>query len=362
MVRRGTPRARSCRTALVDGQVAGVGAHMLARMVIGGEERRVSFSCHAVTSPAAQRARDLHRAPARARPGGRGAGPRGRARLRQRGDEPGVLRPAALVGRGALPDLGAAGRPAADAMRRARSTPRATQRCAGRTTSSATSGTSLALRRLAAAVRDRSLRQRLRGRRPSKPFGSRTIAVVSDLVAPPKEVPGLLRRAAGAARSRLMFALPAPGQRGAFARAGFVPTHLTMHLIGRGLNGPLDLRPGRLALHARRRGLLLMRLVFVTQQVDPGHPALAATVPMMRALAGDGRRGGRARRPGARRRCCPRTAASGRSGRGRGWGAERSSSRRSPPSWRGGRSRRRSSRTCARSTRCWRRRSPARWG
>ncbi len=28
-----------------------------------------------------------------------------------------------------------------------------------------------------------------------------------------------------------------------------------------------------------------MRLVFVTQQVDPGHPALAATIPMIRALA-----------------------------------------------------------------------------
>jgi glycosyltransferase involved in cell wall biosynthesis len=28
-----------------------------------------------------------------------------------------------------------------------------------------------------------------------------------------------------------------------------------------------------------------VRLVFVTQQVDPGHPALAATVPMLRALA-----------------------------------------------------------------------------
>jgi glycosyltransferase involved in cell wall biosynthesis len=28
-----------------------------------------------------------------------------------------------------------------------------------------------------------------------------------------------------------------------------------------------------------------LRLVFVTQQVDPGHPALAATVPMLRALA-----------------------------------------------------------------------------
>jgi glycosyltransferase involved in cell wall biosynthesis len=29
-----------------------------------------------------------------------------------------------------------------------------------------------------------------------------------------------------------------------------------------------------------------MRVVFVTQQVDPGHPALAATVPLLRALAG----------------------------------------------------------------------------
>jgi glycosyltransferase involved in cell wall biosynthesis len=28
-----------------------------------------------------------------------------------------------------------------------------------------------------------------------------------------------------------------------------------------------------------------MRIVFVTQQIDPGHPALAATVPMLRALA-----------------------------------------------------------------------------
>jgi hypothetical protein len=27
------------------------------------------------------------------------------------------------------------------------------------------------------------------------------------------------------------------------------------------------------------------RVVFITQQVDPGHPALAATVPKIRALA-----------------------------------------------------------------------------
>jgi hypothetical protein len=74
-------------------------------------------------------------------------------------------------------------------------------------------------------------------------MGGRAIAVLSDLAAPAREVPRLLRRAAGAARSRVLFGLPAPAQRGAFARAGFVPTHLSMHLIGRGLNGTLDLDP-----------------------------------------------------------------------------------------------------------------------
>src|SRR5207248_2620041 len=45
--------------------------------------------------------------------------------------------------------------------------------------------------------------------------------------------------------------------------------------------------PGRpLALLARRHGLLLnVRLVFVTQRVDPQHPALAATVEQIAALA-----------------------------------------------------------------------------
>ena len=29
----------------------------------------------------------------------------------------------------------------------------------------------------------------------------------------------------------------------------------------------------------------MRKLVFITQQVDPGHPALAATVPKLKALA-----------------------------------------------------------------------------
>ena len=42
-----------------------------------------------------------------------------------------------------------------------------------------------------------------------------------------------------------------------------------------------------MALHARGLRLLLSvpRIVFITQQVDPAHPALAATVPKIAALA-----------------------------------------------------------------------------
>src|SRR5439155_6178788 len=44
--------------------------------------------------------------------------------------------------------------------------------------------------------------------------------------------------------------------------------------------------PRGVAFHARRPGFLLMRrLIFVTQKLDPNDPVLAATVPMVRALA-----------------------------------------------------------------------------
>src|SRR5262249_2706405 len=57
-------------------------------------------------------------------------------------------------------------------------------------------------------------------------------------------------------------------------------------LHGQGARGDAGHRPARMAVHARRHRLLLMkRLVFLTQAVDPGHPALAATIPKIRALA-----------------------------------------------------------------------------
>jgi hypothetical protein len=237
------PAGSILRTALVDGQVAGVGAHMLARMVIGGEERRVSWSCHAVTSPAAS---------------GRGIFTELQRALDQAAEEQGielvlgfgneVTNPVFFDRLGwsdvahyriwARPVLG----------RRSRATAALDvdgDAAAGWGNHVVRDGPYLRWRyedspRPYVTVRSSSGYAVVW---PSKAMGSRTIAVLSDLVAPAKEVPGLLRRAAGAARSHFLFGLPAPGQRGAFARAGFVPTHLTMHLIGRGLNGPLDLDP-----------------------------------------------------------------------------------------------------------------------
>jgi GNAT superfamily N-acetyltransferase len=237
------PEGSILRTALVDGKVAGVGAHMLVRMVIGGEERRVSFSCHAVTSPAAS---------------GRGIFTELQRALDQAAADEGIE---VVLGFGnEVTNPVFFNRLGWSDVAHYRMWARPVVRQGG------DGGGALDLEGDAAArwrnhiVRDeRYLRWRYDDSPrpyvtvrsgsgyavvwPSKPLGSRTIAVLSDLAAPPGEVPGLLRRATRVARSRLLFGVPAPDQRGAFARAGFVPTHLTMHLIGRGLNGPLDLDP-----------------------------------------------------------------------------------------------------------------------
>ncbi len=237
------PAGSILRTALVDGQVAGVGAHMLARMVIGGEERRVSFSCHAVTSPAAS---------------GRGIFTELQRALDQEAEEQGVevvlgfgneVTNPMFFNRLGWSDVAQYRIWARPVVRQGRdlSGPLEVERdaAAGWRNHIVRDGRYLRWRyedspRLYVIVRSNGGYAVVW---PSKPMGSRTIAVLSDLAAPPKEVPGLLRRAASAARSRFLFGLPAPGQRGAFVRAGFAPTHLTMHLIGRGLNGPLDLDP-----------------------------------------------------------------------------------------------------------------------
>ena len=238
------PAGSILRAALVDGQLVGVGAHMLARAVVGGEEKVVSFSCHAVTSPAA---------------GGRGIFTELQRALDEAAQEQGVevvlgfgneVTNPMFFNRLGWSDVAHYRIWARPLVRRGGEAP----------------GADLGVDGDGAAgwpnhvIRDEPyLRWRyddsprpyvtLRSANgyavvwPAKPLGSRTIAVLSDLAAPAKELPGLLRQAARTAQSRFLFGLPAPTQRRAFAAAGFVPTHLTMHLIGRGLNGPLDLDP-----------------------------------------------------------------------------------------------------------------------
>jgi predicted N-acetyltransferase YhbS len=237
------PAGSILRTALVDGQVAGVGAHMLARMVIGGQERRVSWSCHAVTSPAAS---------------GRGIFTELQRALDQAAEQQGIE---VVLGFGnEVTNPMFFNRLGWSDVARYRIWARPVVRGGGDAVGELEVEGDAAAGWRNHVVRDeRHLRWRYEDSPrpyvtvrsdsgyavvwPSKPMGSRTIAVLSDLAAPPNEVPGLLRRAAGVARSRFLFGLPGPGQRGAFARAGFAPTHLSMHLIGRGLNGPLDLDP-----------------------------------------------------------------------------------------------------------------------
>ena len=238
------PAGSILRAALVDGELAGVGAHMLAQAVVGGEQKLVSFSCHAVTSPAAS---------------GRGIFTELQRALDEAAQDQGVE---VVLGFGnEVTNPMFFNRLGWSDVAHYRIWARPLVR-SGRDVAAA----DLALDGDGAAgwpnhiVRDETyLRWRyeasprpyitLRSENgyavvwPSKPLGSRTIAVLSDLAAPTKEVPALLRAAARAAQSRFLFGLPGPEQRRAFAAAGFVPTHLTAHLIGRGLNGPLDLNP-----------------------------------------------------------------------------------------------------------------------
>jgi hypothetical protein len=79
---------------------------------------------------------------------------------------------------------------------------------------------------------------------PAKAHRGRTIAVLADLAGAREEVPELLRQAAHASRARLLFGLPAPEQRRAFLAAGFLPTHLTLHFVGKPLAAKLDTDPG----------------------------------------------------------------------------------------------------------------------
>ncbi|MER3409106.1 MAG: hypothetical protein C4306_03165 [Thermoleophilia bacterium] len=237
----GNPAGSLMSVASMGGRVVGVAAHSLCRMVLRGSECLVSFSVHAATDPSA-RGRGIFTA------------------LERRHEEEAAARGVACALSFASPSTASVflSRLGWTEIGRLRVWARPVLRSGAQAASQA-----LDVDGDAAAswpnhvVRDaRYLRWRYldspRGYLalrspggyavvwPAKRHRRRRIAVLCDLVAPIGEVPDLLRRAAQVANARVLFALPGPGERGAFLSCGFVPTPLTLHLVGKELAEPLD--------------------------------------------------------------------------------------------------------------------------
>jgi GNAT superfamily N-acetyltransferase len=235
------PAGSLMSVARANGRVVGVAAHTLLPMVLGGEERTASFSVHATTHPSMRgqgifaRLEEKHE---------REAAERGVAVVLAFASAPTApifLGPLGWTEIGRLriwvrPVLGRSGEPPAAGVDvegdAAASWPNHVIRDTGH----------LAWRYLDSPRGYVALRS-ANGYAvvwPAKPHRGRTIAVLADLAAPRGEVPELLRRATRASRARLLFALPAPEQRRTFLAVGFLPTHLTLHFIGKALAENLD--------------------------------------------------------------------------------------------------------------------------
>ncbi len=240
----GNPAGSLASVACLDSRVVGVAAHSLFRMSLGGQERLAAFSVHAVTDPSA-RGRGIFTA------------------LERRHEEEAQSRGVACVLAFASPPtapifLGPLGwteigrlrvwaRPVMGGGREKGDGEPAVEGDAARSWPNHVVRDAQYLRwRYLDSPRGYLVLRSPHGYavvRPAKRHRRRTVAVLADLVAPDGEVPGLLRRAARAARARVLVALPGPGQRRAFLACGFLPTPVTLHLLGRALAEPLDPDP-----------------------------------------------------------------------------------------------------------------------
>jgi GNAT superfamily N-acetyltransferase len=221
-----------------DGRVLGVASHSLYRTVLGGEERLASFSVHATTDPAAR---------------GRGIFVALERKHEQEAQEQGVAVVLAFASAPTAPlFLGPLGwRPIGKLRVWARPV-----------WGTASEGGLRPIESDSAAgwpnhvVRDDEyLRWRYldspRGYEmvagdqgyavvwPAKRHKGRTISVLADHVGASE----LLREARRLAEARIQFALPAPEQRAAYLKAGFLPTPQTLNFMGKALAGRLNTDP-----------------------------------------------------------------------------------------------------------------------
>jgi GNAT superfamily N-acetyltransferase len=237
------PAGSLMSVAKMDGRVVGVAGHTLLRMVLGGERQVASFSVHATTLPEA-----------------RGLGIFRELELKheREAQERGVAVCLAFASAPTAPIfLEPLGWTEIGRLRIwARPTLRRREETLGRFDFAGDAGASWPNHvvrdaehlewRYARSPRGYHVLRSPNGYAavwPQKGHRGRSIAVVADLAAPADEQHDLLVRSARAARAHILFALPARDQRGAFLRAGFLPTNRTLHFIGKALAGSLDRDP-----------------------------------------------------------------------------------------------------------------------
>ena len=241
---RENPAGSLMSVARVGGQVAGVASHSLFRMVLGGVERKVSFSVHATTDASAR---------------GLGIFPALEKKHEQEAEDRGVAVALAFASKPTAPIfLGPLGWTEIARIRVwARPFPRRPRRLepyarlprfrhAGDAASSWPNH----------VVRDAEYMNWRYLESPRdyvaiaaggsyavlghKEHRGTALAYVADLVGPsPKP---LLRACLAEARrgSRALLAIPAPEHRAAYASLGFFPTRTTLHFMGKALAGELE--------------------------------------------------------------------------------------------------------------------------
>lgn len=226
-----------------EGRVVGVAAHTLLPMVLGGEERLASFSVHATTDPAWR---------------GRGIFAGLEAKHEREAAERGVavvlafasgLTAPIFLGPLGWTEIGRLRMWARPVLRRA-DEPAGSLDVEGDAAAAWPNHVLRDARHLAWRYLD-SPRGYVALRSgsgyavvwPAKRHRGRTVAVLADLAAPRSEVPALLRRAARVAGARVLFALPPREEQRLYLAHGFLPTHRTLHFMGKALAGPLDTDP-----------------------------------------------------------------------------------------------------------------------
>lgn len=232
--------------ARVDGRVVGAAAHSWLRMVLGGRERLVTFSLHAVTDASA-RGRGIFAA----------LESKHEEEARRAGAAAVISVPAESAGAVFLGKLGWTS--IAKLRLWARPLPRLARHVdVERVTRFEHDGDAAAGWRENHVVRDR---EHLTWRYLDSPRAyvavragggyavvghkrqrGQPVAFVADLVG---DARALLRGCIAVVKpgSRAVLALPPAAERRTYAAAGFVPTPLTLHFMGKGLTEPLDADP-----------------------------------------------------------------------------------------------------------------------